>query len=150
RYYMEKAAYLATHGRPGPVWIDVPLDVQGAPVDESKLAGFDPKELNEDFKAEAEQTEIEKVKAMIKAAKRPVILAGHGIRIAGALGEFKKFVEEYKLPVVGTYLAIDYLPFDHSLYIGRAGLKGDRAGNLAIQNSDLIINLGSRLGITVT
>ncbi|PIR95899.1 MAG: hypothetical protein COT92_03875 [Candidatus Doudnabacteria bacterium CG10_big_fil_rev_8_21_14_0_10_42_18] len=151
RYYLEKAVYLATTGRPGPVWIDVPMDVQGAPIDENNLAGFDPKELGEpEFKTEPTPEELQEVIKLLKSAKRPVILAGHGIRIAGAIPEFRQFVEKYNIPVVGTYLAIDYLPSAHSLFIGRSGLKGDRAGNLAIQNSDLLLNLGSRLGITVT
>jgi len=151
RYYLEKAAFLANFGRPGPVWLDVPLDVQGAPIDEKNLVGFDPKELGmPEFKTEPTIFEIEQITKMLKVAKRPVILAGHGIRIAGAVSEFKQFVEKYKIPVVGTYLAIDYLPSEHPLFIGRSGLKGDRAGNLAIQNSDLLLNLGSRLGITVT
>ncbi|MEK7618162.1 MAG: thiamine pyrophosphate-binding protein [Patescibacteria group bacterium] len=150
RYFLEKAVYLATLGRPGPVWLDVPLDVQGANIDESSLIGFDPKEIALDFKVEATAAEIEKITGLLKAAKRPVILAGHGIRIGRAIPEFREFIEKYQIPVVGTYLAIDYLPYDHPLFIGKSGLKGDRAGNFALQNSDLILNLGSRLNITVT
>lgn len=151
KYYLEKAVYLAKLGRPGPVWLDVPLDVQGAPIDENNLVGFDPAELGEPgFKTEPTLAEIGEIIKLLKTAKRPVILAGHGIRVAGAIPEFRKFIEKYKIPVVGTYLAIDYLPSDHPLFIGRSGLKGDRAGNLALQNSDLLLNLGSRLGVSVT
>ena len=118
------------HSRPsGPVWLDVPLDVQGANIDESSLIGFDPKEIALDFKVEATAAEIEKITGLLKAAKRPVILAGHGIRIGRAIPEFREFIEKYQIPVVGTYLAIDYLPYDHPLFIGKSGLKGDRAGN---------------------
>lgn len=150
KFYLEKAAYLGTIGRPGPVWLDVPLDVQGFPIDEEKLRGFDPKEIELDFKTEPKEEEIKNVINLLKSAKRPVILAGQGIRLGKALPEFRQFVERHKIPVVGTYLAIDYLPSGHELFIGRSGLKGDRAGNFALQNCDVLLTLGCRLSVTVT
>lgn len=149
RYHLEKAIYLASHGRPGPVWLDVPLDVQGALVDENNLAGFDPAELNEDYKTECSSRELLGLAEMLKQSRRPVIIAGHGVRLAKAIPEFKNFIETYNIPFVGTYLATDFVPGNHPLFIGRTGLKGDRAGNFAMQNADLILSIGSRLGVTV-
>src|SRR3989344_7588209 len=149
RYHLEKAAYLGSHGRPGPVWLDIPLDVQGAQIDEKNLEGFTPDELKEDYKTSPNQDELTSLETLLKQAKRPVIIAGHGIRLARAIPAFRSFIETYQIPFVGTYLATDYVPGGHPLFIGRTGLKGDRAGNFAMQNSDLIISIGSRLGVTV-
>jgi acetolactate synthase I/II/III large subunit len=149
RYHLEKAAYLATHGRPGPVWLDIPMDVQSAPVEEKDMEGFNPSELKLEYKTEVHSQELQQLETMLKNAQRPVIIAGHGIRLAHAIPEFRTFIEQYNIPFVGTYLATDYVPGDHPLFIGRTGLKGDRAGNFAMQNADLIISIGSRLGVTV-
>ena len=149
RYHLEKAAYLATHGRPGPVWLDIPMDIQGMPFEEKELESFNPDELKLEYKIEVDSLELKQLETMLKNAKRPVIIAGHGIRLAHAIPEFKAFIEQYNIPFVGTYLATDYVPGDHPLFIGRTGLKGDRAGNFAMQNADLIISIGSRLGVTV-
>ncbi|MSU54581.1 MAG: thiamine pyrophosphate-binding protein [Candidatus Staskawiczbacteria bacterium] len=149
RYHLEKAAYLGKHGRPGPVWLDIPLDVQGTPVDQATLESFNPKELEEPEVPAIPTESMQSVEALLQKAKRPVIIAGHGIRLANALPEFRNFIEKYQIPFVGTYLATDYVPGDHPLFIGRTGLKGDRAGNFAMQNSDLILSIGSRLGVTV-
>ncbi len=148
-YHLEKAVYLGTHGRPGPVWLDIPLDVQGAQVDENNLEGFTPSELKNDYKTNPTQDELIALEALLQRAKRPIIIAGHGIRLAHALPAFRSFIEKYQIPFVGTYLATDYVPGNHYLFIGRTGLKGDRAGNFAMQNSDLILSIGSRLGVTV-
>lgn len=149
RYHLEKAAYLGAHGRPGPVWLDIPLDMQGAQIDENSLEGFTPSELKEDYKTSPTQDELIVLETLLQQAKRPIIIAGHGIRLAHALPAFRSFIEKYQIPFVGTYLATDYVPGNHHLFIGRTGLKGDRAGNFAMQNSDLILSIGSRLGVTV-
>lgn len=149
RYHLEKAAYLGSHGRPGPVWLDIPLDVQGANIDENNLESFAPGELKEDYKTLPNQNELLTLETLLQQALRPVIIAGHGIRLAHALPAFSAFIEKYQIPFVGTYLATDYVPGDHDLFIGRTGLRGDRAGNFAMQNSDLILSIGSRLGVTV-
>lgn len=149
RYHFEKAIFLASTGRPGPVWLDIPLDVQGAYINPAALKPFSPNELQEDSKTELEETEAETLRTLFKTSSRPVILAGNGIRLAGAVPEFRRFVEEYQIPVVVTYLAIDLLPSDHPLYVGRVGIKGDRAGNFAVQNSDFLLTLGTHLGVPV-
>lgn len=150
RYHLEKARYLGIHGRPGPVWLDIPLDVQGALIDPETLQKFDPAELNEPPLPVLDLNKIQEIENLLQNAKRPIIIAGHGIRLAHALREFKSFIEKYQIPFVGTYLATDYVPGNHPLFIGRSGIKGDRAGNFAIQNSDLVLSIGSRLGVTVT
>lgn len=151
RYHLEKAMYLAGSGRPGPVWIDVPLDVQGAPVDPKKLRGFDPEAegFAEPLKAPA-AADIQAVVKALRAASRPVIVAGQGVRIAGAAEKLARFAERNGLPVVTPRLGIDLLPTSHPLYVGRPGIKGDRAANFAVQNADLLVCVGTRLSINLT
>jgi acetolactate synthase-1/2/3 large subunit len=138
---MEKAFHIATSGRQGPVWIDVPLDVQNSIIDEEKLAHWSNKDVedNEDGVSEFE--------AFLKNSKRPVVIAGNGINSADARKEFVEFVEKYNLPCTFTFLATDLLDAEHPLYIGRLGIKGTRAGNFAVANADLIISIGSSLSI---
>lgn len=149
-YHLEKAKYLATSGRPGPVWIDVPLDVQGAIVNIDDLKHFDPKELNESFKAIVSEDEIKTVVSELQNAQRPIIIAGNGVRLSGAADIFKEFVHNYNIPVTTSYLGIDLLHTSDKFYIGRLGIKGDRAGNFAVQNADYILVLGSRLSVALT
>lgn len=170
RFCMEKALYLAYAGRPGPVWLDVPLNVQAAMVEEEELIGFDPADYEAGGtgwtkKSEAERPmdtagqgeyrallpgKVEKETAReivkkIRAAKRPVINAGNGIRIAGAHEVFIRVAEALHIPVVTGADSIDCIWDEHPLYTGKGGNVGDRAGNFAIQNSDLLLSLGSRL-----
>lgn len=147
-YHLEKALYLAQNGRPGPVWIDVPLDVQGAVVDSKKMKHLDPREIKEKPNKIPSVSELSKLEKMLENSKRPVIIAGQGIRLARALPEFKHFVAKHRIPVVAPYLGVGMLPTDDPSYIGVIGIKGSRAGNLAMQNADLIISIGSRLSIT--
>lgn len=149
RYYLEKALYLAKAGRPGPVWLDVPLDVQSAQVDEAHLLKFDPLELENNQKPKLKDTELLDIANYFKKAKRPVIIAGHGIRLAGACNALVEFVEKFNLPVVTTILGIDVIPSGSKNYVGRIGIKGTRAGNFALQNADLILSIGSRLAVPV-
>jgi acetolactate synthase-1/2/3 large subunit len=148
KYILEKAFCLATTGRPGPVWLDVPLDVQNAMIDPHHLKGFDPKELKLKFKIKPEVLELKGVSKLLKQAQRPVLLAGHGIRLSGAMQELEALVVKYKIPVVTPFMAIDVLPSDHPCYIGRIGGKGTRAGNFSVQNADLVISVGSRLSVS--
>ncbi len=151
RYHLEKAAFLARQGRPGPVWLDVPLDVQGTHIDPATLDGFDPVAegfINEET-SEAGQIALE-VADLIGAAERPVIVAGAGVRLAGATDSLREFIEQVNIPVVTPRMGIDLLATDHPLYVGRPGIKGDRAGNFAVQNADLLICVGTRLSINVT
>jgi acetolactate synthase-1/2/3 large subunit len=144
RFHLEKAAYLARHGRPGPVWIDIPLDMQAAELDEKLLAGFDPAEFGAK-PSEIPQETIHKIIELINQAERPVILAGNGIRLSGALDDFLKLIDLLKIPVLTTWKAIDFLSETHPLYAGRPGAVGQRGANFAQQNSDLFISIGARL-----
>jgi len=146
KYELEKMVYIAKTGRPGPVWLDVPLDVQGALIDPLKLRSFSPHEL-EPTKTEPMAEEMEQLTSLLKSSKRPVIIAGQGIRIAKALDDFKECVERLNIPVVTTYLGIDSLGSDHPLQMGPIGIKGGRAGNFTVQNADLVISIGSSLHV---
>lgn len=146
RYALEKALYMAQTGRPGPCWLDIPLNVQGAYVEEDELEGFDETELGSEVPA-VEEEAVDRVLAMLKEAKRPVFYAGNGIRIAGAHDIFMKVVEKLNIPVVTGWDSIDAIYDEHPLYAGRGGIMGDRAGNFAVQNSDLVLAVGNRLSI---
>ena len=148
RYHLEKALYLAASGRPGPVWLDIPLDVQAAQIDpDDLLPGFDPAELDEPWK----QTDLDAAAAAILAklrdAKRPVVFAGGGVRLSGAHAQFLELIEKLGVPVVSGWNAHDVLWNDHPLYAGRPGTIGDRPGNMVTQSADVLLVLGSRLNI---
>lgn len=147
RYCLEKALYLAKTGRPGPSWLDIPLNVQGAYIDTEDLCGFDPSEVEDGIPKNVSEEVIDEVLNKIKLAKRPVLNAGNGIRLSGGYELFEKLVRKLNVPVVTGWDSIDLIPDDDSLYVGRAGIMGDRAGNFAIQNSDLVLSIGSRLSI---
>ncbi|MFA5351399.1 MAG: thiamine pyrophosphate-binding protein, partial [Candidatus Omnitrophota bacterium] len=149
-YHLEKAVYLAKTGRPGPVWLDIPLDVQGALINEKQLKHFNPKELKLGYKNKPNRIELDRFKGYIKQSSRPVAICGQGVRLSGAIKEFRDFIEKYNIPVVTSHLGVDILASNHRLYIGRIGNKGDRAGNFALQNSDLVISFGSRLSVSST
>ncbi len=148
RYCLEKAFYIASHGRPGPCWLDIPLNVQGSYIETDELEGYVPeedykKELPPTVSDEAADAIIEK----IRQAKRPVFYAGNGIRISGGYEDFRAVMEKLNIPVVTTWDGIDEIENDHPLYTGRGGGMGDRAGNFAVQNSDLVFAVGNRLSI---
>jgi acetolactate synthase-1/2/3 large subunit len=149
-YHIDKAVYLAKSGRPGPVWLDIPLDVQGAVIDADKLPRFSEDQLKKDYKEDPSDDEMKKVHELITNSKRPVILAGGGIRLAGAIKEFAHYVESSGIPVVASRLGVGLIPTAHPLFIGKIGNKGDRAGNFAVQNADLVIAIGSRLSVSST
>ena len=142
-YYMEKAYYLALNGRPGPVWIDVPLDVQKMQVPTGLLEEFRPpvEKINNLTLKE----EVVKVLEMLSKSKRPIILAGQGVRLANAVDEFSNLVAKLKIPVLTSRLGIDLIDSGNVLYVGRPGNYGERSANFAVQNSDLIISIGCRL-----
>jgi len=149
RYHLEKAIYIATEGRPGPVWIDLPIDIQGMVIDEEELKQFDHKELGEAATAPSSefQGQILKVLDLLKRSSRPVILAGSGIRHAKATKEFLEMVDRLGVPVLTSRLGADLIPDDHSYFFGRPGTYGQRSANFIIQNCDLLISIGSRLSI---
>lgn len=146
-YHLEKAYYLATHGRKGPVWLDIPLDIQGAHIETDELIHFDPEKEVFWGTPEVLDSSIEILLEKIKSSKAPLILAGTGIRLAGAEDKFLKFVEKYKIPVVTAWNANDTIAYDNPLFVGMPGTVGTRSGNFAIQNADLLISLGCRLNI---
>lgn len=146
KYVLQKAIYEATNGRPGPVWLDVPMNIQGALVDETKLKEFvAPEHLISNEHQLNEQ--IQEIVTRLKTAERPVILAGHGIRIAGGINELHQLLNNTEIPVVTTFNGIDIIDEDHKNYIGRFGTLGNRAGNFTVQNSDLLITIGTRNNI---
>lgn len=147
KYCLEKALYLAQTGRPGPCWLDIPLNVQGAYIETGTLRSFDPSECADEEPQMPSRETIRTILEKIKSAKRPVINAGNGIRISGGYEEFCRLVEKLNVPVVTGWNSIDLIADEHPLYVGRGGIMGDRAGNFAIQNSDLVLSLGSRLSI---
>ena len=142
QFNLEKALYMAKEGRPGPVWLDIPLDVQSATVETETIKHFLVKETKKVLAEDAIST-LE----YLGNAKKPVILAGQGVRISGAMRELVVLTTQLNIPIVTSYLGIDVIDSKSPYYIGRVGIKGDRAGNLAVQQSDLLIVLGSSLPI---
>ena len=171
RYLIEKCMYLAMNGRPGPVWLDIPLDVQGAYIEEDELIGFDkenyeaggdgwasdsPYKNDIDEKTKLNLKDIvepvpdevlKEIIEKIKSSKRPVFNAGNGIRIGNAHKEFLELIELLNIPVVVGWNSEACLWVDHPLYAGRPGNFGDRPGNFTVQNSDLVLSVGSRLSL---
>ena len=141
RYHLEKAVYLAINGRPGPVWIDIPLDVQAAEIDETTLRGFTP-----DKKVGTNISEqVSNIIDDLNRAERPAILAGNGIRLAGSIDAFNKLAGLLQIPVLLTWKAIDFMEEEHPLFVGRPGGVGQRGANFSQQNSDFLICIGARL-----
>lgn len=147
RYHLERALYLATAGRPGPCWVDVPHNIQGASVEVSTLRPYDPNEDRNQIPSPMNAEGIQQLLRRIEIAKRPVIFAGPGIRISGAVERFGALINRLQVPVVTAFNSHDVILDDHPLYVGRPGTIGDRTGNFAVQNSDLLIVLGCRLNI---
>ncbi len=158
RYHLEKAWHLATSGRPGPVWIDVPIDVQAAPVEPAKLEGFSaeaegggrplalPAEAGRTT-GEALDADVREVVERLARAERPVLLAGAGVRLAGARDLLLRVAEKLGVPLTTGWNAHDLVPNAHPCYAGRPGSMGDRQGNFTVQNADLLLVLGSRLNV---
>ena len=147
RYALEKGWHLATTGRPGPVWIDIPVNFQGGYIETDELYGYDPTEDDKLLPPPVEDSVIDSVIEQIKAAKRPVFHAGYGIRLSGAYDTFREVAKKLNIPIVTYWNAVDLIEDENPLYCGRAGNMGDRAGNFAIQNADLILAIGTRISI---
>lgn len=150
RYHLEKAFYLATTGRRGPVWIDIPLDIQAGPADPGAMRGFDPA-------AEASATSgpnlleaAEQMIELINQAERPLLFIGHGVRLGGAAAALREMIEVFGIPVATTWNAMDMITADHPLNFGKPGTVALRAPNFAVQNCDLLICIGVRLDNSVT
>jgi len=145
RYELEKAVSIAKSGRPGPVWIDIPMDVQASQIDPTSLIGY-----TDDLKApQAKSDEVNNFIQLLSKAKRPVIIAGQGVRLSKANEHLEEFASKHKIPVVTPYLGIDNLRHDLDIYIGKTGIKGDRSANYAMQNADLILAIGTSLHVSV-
>lgn len=147
RYMLEKAWHLATTGRPGPVWLDIPVNFQGSYIETEKMRSYDPKEDDMLLPPAVDDAVVDEVLRKIEKAKRPVIYAGGGIRLSGGFQEFRTAVERLGVPVVTYWNSVDLIEDNHPLYCGRGGNMGDRAGNFAVQNADLVLALGTRLSI---
>ncbi|WP_375286758.1 thiamine pyrophosphate-binding protein [Sphingomonas sp.] len=147
RYHLEKALHLASTGRPGPVWLDIPLDVQAALIDPDTLPGFDRSEIDEPWYDTDCDAAARAILDRIAAAERPVLLVGSGVRLSGAHDAFVRLIDKLGIPVVTAWNAHDALWNDHPLYAGRPGTVGDRGGNMVTQSADLLLVLGSRLNI---
>ena len=148
RYELEKAVYLATSGRKGPVWVDIPLDVQASRiVDDNALRKFEAptKPSNPSL-----STDVSEIIGLLNSSERPIVLAGHGVRISGAVEEFRLFYEAMGIPVVTTWNGDDLIPSAHRLSVGKPGVVALRGPNFAVQNSDLILVIGARLDNLVT
>jgi acetolactate synthase-1/2/3 large subunit len=151
RYHLEKAVYLALTGRRGPVWIDVPLDVQAAQIDPASLPGFVPDDVPAaTSSAEELRKQVAEAIELLRAAERPVVLAGNGIRMSGALEQFTRVVEKLRIPVLTTWLGLDLIPDEHPLCFGRPGSLAPRGANFTLQNCDLLLIVGSRLDMAMT
>jgi len=147
RYELERAWHLATTGRPGPVWIDIPVNYQGSYIDTDDLNGYNPENDDKQLPPGVTLDVIDTVLDKIKNARRPVFHAGYGIRLSGAYEVFRSVAEKLNIPIVTYWNAVDLIEDDNRLYCGRAGNMGDRAGNWAIQNADLILAVGTRISI---
>lgn len=147
RYALEKGWHLATTGRPGPVWIDIPVDYQGKYIETEELPSYDSHEEDASLPIPVTDDVIQIVLNKIRDAKRPVFHAGYGIRLSGGYEAFRSAAEKLNIPIVTYWNAIDLIEDEHPLYCGRAGNMGDRPGNWAIQNADLILAVGTRISI---
>jgi acetolactate synthase-1/2/3 large subunit len=149
RYHLEKAWFLAQNGRPGPCWLDIPVDVQSTMIDPEKLQHYDPSENAIQWDMGKIREQVTDVLERIAKAERPVMFAGTGVRLSGALAEFDAVIRKLRIPVV-TAWTHDLIASDDELFCGRPGTIGERAGNFTVQNSDVLLVVGSRLNIRQT
>ncbi len=147
RYHLDRALYLATSGRPGPCWLDIPLDIQASQIDPASLPAYDPSEDEPGYALDGLPALCRDILDRLRDARRPVFLAGKGIRLAGALDVFEKVIRKLGIPVATAWTALDLMASDDPLYCGRPGDLGDRAGNFCVQNSDVLLAVGSRLNL---
>lgn len=149
RYHLEKAHYLAVHGRPGPVWVDIPLDVQAVPIDEKTLRAFDPAEVDTVANPNIDEEVSAAIDALNRSA-RPMLLIGNGIRLSRAEVEMEQLLHALDIPAEVTWLAIDLMADEDPLYVGRPGTIAQRGANFAIQNCDYLLSIGARQDRVVT
>jgi acetolactate synthase-1/2/3 large subunit len=150
RYHLEKAVHLATSGRPGPVWLEIPLDVQAAQVDPQALAGYEPREVVGVARGGELRDYVRRTLDLLAAAERPFLLFGNGVRLAGATAEMRRLVDTMPAPFGLTWPALDLVPDDHPGLVGRPGPIAPRAPNFALQNADFLLSVGARLDLVCT
>jgi acetolactate synthase-1/2/3 large subunit len=150
RYHIDKALYLARNGRPGPVWIDIPLDVQSAAIDETELEGYTPPQISCSDDEARVKIHVRDAIELLNDSERPVMLVGNGTRLANALDDLNALIECFRIPVLTTWKTADIVSERHPFYIGRPGAIGQRAANFAQQNSDFILLIGARLDLGQT
>lgn len=153
RYHLDRAVYEATTGRKGPVWLDIPLDVQAIQIEEDKLAGWHPEQADKEILKKQEELLEQQVLNVIDClnqAERPVILAGNGIRLSGGTDAFYQLVKELQVPVLTTWNGIDLIEDTHPLFFGRPGGMGQRYANFVQQNSDFFLSVGARMNLLQT
>lgn len=155
RYHLEKAVYLARDGRPGPVWVDIPLDVQASSIDDpARLSSFHPPgdagNYSRQMTAAGLEGQVASIIAELNRAKRPMLLIGNGVRLARAEKEMEQLFRLLDIPIEVTWLAIDLISDEHPLYVGRPGTIAQRGANFAIQNCDFLLSIGCRLDRVVT
>ena len=149
RYHLEKAVWLARNGRPGPVWIDIPLDVQASPIDESRLPAFDPAESEPAATCDLPAKVRETVDAFNRS-QRPLLLVGNGVRLAHAEEEFRRLFARLGVPVEATWCAADIVSSEDPLFVGRPGSLASRGANFALQNCDFLLIVGARMDFAIT
>jgi len=152
RYRLEEAVFLAKTGRPGPVWIDIPLDVQGSYIETNNLKKFEPKEKKIDYETDKQKlkTLVSQVIEKIKKSERPVLFVGNGVRFCGAEKELLILIKFLKIPVLTGYAGFDLVSTENPYFAGHPGSFGQRVGNFSLQNSDLLLVIGSRLNVRMT
>lgn len=150
RYHLQKAVFLATHGRRGPVWMEIPLDIQASMVDENNLRGFTGNETEETPGKQDLGPLISQTIDLLNQSERPVVLVGNGVRSANAAREFIELTELLQAPILTTWKAMDFLPEEHLLYAGRPGAVGQRGANFTVQNADCLLIIGARLDLPQT
>ena len=143
KYEIQKAIHIAKSGRKGPVWLDIPLDVQASEIDENNLEEYKSETINKPIIKE----QIDEVINILQNAKSPVIIAGHGIRLSNSIKEFYRLIDKLDIPVLSTFNGFDIIPTDNKNYVGRIGTIGNRYGNIILQNADVVLSLASRNNI---
>jgi acetolactate synthase I/II/III large subunit len=147
KYHLEKALFLARNGRPGPVWLDIPLDIQAAPTEPARFHSYDEAEDKSELYSDLTAKKVREIIKQIEAAKRPVIIAGAGVRLAGADKQFNKLIKQLHIPVMTAWNSHDLVEDSNPLYAGRPGTVGTRGGNFVFQNADLLLVMGCRMNL---
>lgn len=150
KYHLEKAVYLATHGRKGPVWVDIPLDIQGSRIEPADMKSFDPKAEGLLKEYTVERNVISKVYDLINKADRPAVLMGHGVTACGKADVLRQLLDEFRIPALATWRAKGIYGDDEELFMGSPGIPATRYSNYVLQNSDFLLIIGSRLNPVIT